>query len=249
MINIGAGRFRLDGWANIDHQSDHYKKNNIDHDIDLLGYYALPFSSDTVKAVYSSHVIEHLDDNSVIRMIKESYRVLSRGGFLRITCPDARGAIDALIVGNEEFFNIYDSSICFNSIDFMERYHLSIPLSKATIYQKFLYFICPQRCIHVRVDCEKITDRDLISIITSGKDDIDIFNSIIGDIDNDIRVLNPWMHISWWTIKKLSSIIMDAGFSMVYQSQPGISMFEGMRDLHHFDWSLPKLSLYIEAVK
>lgn len=247
MINIGAGRFRLEGWGNIDHASEHYRKNEIDYDIDLLGDYSFPFEDNSIEAAYSSHVIEHLPEGAVLRIIREAFRVLKPGGYFRITCPDAREALDALKCGNNEFFHIYDSSICFNIPEGMIRYHLDQPLSQSSIYQKFLYFLAPQRCIHVNVPCEKITDEELSALLKH--DPESIYDAVIGLVDEEVRAANPWMHISWWTITKLMNFLQAAGFSRVTQSFPGMSEFEGMRDLHHFDWALPKLSLYIEAVK
>lgn len=247
-INIGAGKFRKDGWTNIDHASSHYFKNKIDIDIDLLGEYYFPIQNGSVIAAYSSHVIEHLTESSVQKMMAETYRVLSPGGFFRITCPDARAALDALVCDNDEFFNIYDSSPCFNSGIPGGRYHLAAPLSEASIYQKFLYSLAPQRCIHVDVPCEKITDRELQNLIKNTTPDM-VLDYIISEINEDVRKNNPWMHISWWSIQKLKSFMKDAGFKKIYQSQPGLSSCGSMCDLNNFDWSLPKLSLYIEAVK
>jgi hypothetical protein len=248
-INIGAGKFRKDGWTNIDHSSTHYIKNGIDIDIDLLGNYSFPVKDNMIRMAYSSHVVEHLSEDAVKKMISETFRVLAPNGFFRITCPDAREALDALICGNDEFFSIYDSSVCFNNQESMKRYYLTTPLSMASIYQKFLYFIAPQRCIHVNVPCEKITDDKLQSMIKNHYSQCDILNYVTSEINEEVRSNNPWMHITWWTIEKLKAALYDAGFRIIYQSFPGLSECKEMRNLNHFDWALPKLSLYIEAVK
>lgn len=246
-INIGAGKFRNFGWINIDHASGHYHKNQIDFDIDLLSEFVFPFAPDSIQAAYCSHVVEHLPESAVMRIIEQTFKVMAPGGVFRITCPDARAALDALRCGNEEFFNIYDSSVCFNDAEPMQRYYLNSPLRDASIYQKFLYFLAPQRCIHVDVPCGKITDEELKELLNYH--DIVILDKITGEVNEEVRLENPWMHISWWTVKKLKSYFERAGFSSVYQSEPGLSHCEEMRDLHHFDWALPKLSLYVEAVK
>jgi hypothetical protein len=247
-INIGAGRFYKTGWTNIDHASGHYHKNKIDIDIDFLGDYKFPISDNMIKAAYCSHVVEHLPESAVERMFDETFRVLDQGGIFRITCPDARAAFDALKCGNDEFFNIYDASICFNYQEPMQRYHLIKPLSEATTYQKFLYFLAPQRCVHVDVPCLKFKDGYLRMLLET-TDMIEFLNIITADVDNAIRVLNPWMHISWWTIQRLKSYLWAAGFRKIYQSDPGLSQFDEMRDFNYFDCALPKISLYIEAVK
>lgn len=246
-INIGAGKFRKDGWTNIDHMSDHYHKNRIDFDIDLLTDFVFPFELESISAAYCSHVVEHLPVASVARMLEQIYHVMVPGGIFRITCPDARAAFDALKAGNEEFFNIYNSSVCFNENDPMQRYHLTGPLRDASIYQKFLYFLAPQRCMLVDVPCRKVSDEEMKSVVcyyyTRALDDI------TGQIDDSVRANNPWMHVSWWSIDKLGTYLSAAGFKTFYQSEPGLSQCKEMRDLHYFDWALPRLSLYIEAVK
>ena len=48
----------------------------------------LPVEECTVKAVYSSHVVEHLNDAANKFLFSEVYRTLFPGEFFRVTCPD-----------------------------------------------------------------------------------------------------------------------------------------------------------------
>ena len=48
----------------------------------------IPFESDSVDAVYHSHMLEHLDRNVVDRFLLEAKRVLKSGGIHRIVVPD-----------------------------------------------------------------------------------------------------------------------------------------------------------------
>ena len=48
----------------------------------------LPYPSDTVEAIFSSHVLEHLFMDEVENLITEMYRVLKPGGVCRIVVPD-----------------------------------------------------------------------------------------------------------------------------------------------------------------
>jgi predicted SAM-dependent methyltransferase len=48
----------------------------------------LPFDSDSVDAVYHSHLLEHLDRDVVGRFLAEVGRVLKEGGVQRIVVPD-----------------------------------------------------------------------------------------------------------------------------------------------------------------
>ena len=53
--------------------------------------------SESVDAIYSSHNLEHLYDHEVDLALLEFRRVLKKGGFLVITCPDLH-SISRLIV-------------------------------------------------------------------------------------------------------------------------------------------------------
>ena len=48
----------------------------------------IPLKDGTATAVYSSHMLEHLDTIEVSRFLNEVYRVLAVGGTLRIAVPD-----------------------------------------------------------------------------------------------------------------------------------------------------------------
>ena len=47
----------------------------------------LPFGDESFDNVHCADVIEHFDTNSVILVLKELYRVLSKGGFLLLASP------------------------------------------------------------------------------------------------------------------------------------------------------------------
>lgn len=246
-LNIGAGKFNLAGWTNIDHKSDHYCKNQIKVDIDLMSDYQLPYNPGSVQCAYTSHVIEHLREADVARMFQETYKVLSRGGIFRITCPDARAGWASFLAGDNEFFRIYDIADVFNSPAFEKKYSRTKALKDSTIGQKFVYFLAPARCVHINVPVSKVTDDDLEEMRSLPMNEaLDMITSVI---DEKVRSANPWMHISWWSVDKVSRFLREAGFKTVYQSVPFWSEFPEMRSRKHFDHGLPKLSLYAEAVK
>ena len=86
--NIGAGSFRHPSWTNIDYYSEHYKKNPIDINYNLLEKEPLPVPTESANVVYSSHTIEHINNDAAQNMFKETFRILKNNGFLRITAPD-----------------------------------------------------------------------------------------------------------------------------------------------------------------
>lgn len=246
-INIGAGKFNLEGWTNIDHRSGHYCKNRIDIDIDLMSDYRFPYKDGSVECAYTSHVIEHLPESDVEKMFRETYRVLSDGGIFRVTCPDARAAWSALLDNDNEFYRIYDIADVFNSKSFQKKYSRTRALRDATIGQKFIYFLAPARCIHINVPVSKVTDADLEDLKALPMDEA--LDHIADVMDDKVRAANPWMHVSWWSVDKVSAFLKQAGFKTVEQSVPFWSKYPEMQSRRHFDYALPKLSLYVEAVK
>jgi predicted SAM-dependent methyltransferase len=62
----------------------------------------LPFADSSTDAVYASHVLEHLYREHGEQLIRESFRVLARGGIIRIVVPDLR-AIVSEYLGDRPF--------------------------------------------------------------------------------------------------------------------------------------------------
>lgn len=61
------------------------KKNKfIFHDVN----YGLPFNNNSVDYIYSSHFLEHLFLEDAKKLLRETFRILKKGGILRIVVPD-----------------------------------------------------------------------------------------------------------------------------------------------------------------
>jgi predicted SAM-dependent methyltransferase len=54
---------------------------------------SLPFPDGSAAAIYASHVLEHLYFEEGRQLIRESFRVLSGGGLLRIVVPDLNAIV------------------------------------------------------------------------------------------------------------------------------------------------------------
>lgn len=80
-MQIGCGPNLFDGWLNTD----------IDCN-DKIAYLnagaKFPIESDSFDFVYSEHLFEHLKVEQQINMLSESYRILKKGGILRIATPN-----------------------------------------------------------------------------------------------------------------------------------------------------------------
>jgi SAM-dependent methyltransferase len=80
-VNLGSGGRPLNCFINVD-KNPTAPKVDIVHDLD---HYPWPFKSDSVDEVNADHILEHLYDHN--RAMKEIYRILKKGGILRISVP------------------------------------------------------------------------------------------------------------------------------------------------------------------
>jgi predicted SAM-dependent methyltransferase len=83
-LNLGCGSHYSTSkeWTNLDFVSN--SKDVIAHNL-LNG---IPFESQSFDAVYHSHVLEHFSKADGEKFISECFRVLKRGGVIRIAIPD-----------------------------------------------------------------------------------------------------------------------------------------------------------------
>lgn len=60
----------------------------------------LPFSDESVEAIYASHTLEHLYFNEAQTLLRECFRVLQPGGVLRLVVPDLRAIVEEYTGGS-----------------------------------------------------------------------------------------------------------------------------------------------------
>ncbi len=83
-LNIGCGDVFIEGkdWINVDWASSH--RNVIKIDIRK----SLPFPDNSLDFVYTSHLIEHLINEDLTKLIQEIFRILKPDGVCRLVTPD-----------------------------------------------------------------------------------------------------------------------------------------------------------------
>jgi SAM-dependent methyltransferase len=121
-INVGCGVTPTPGWVNFDNSMSirmaRYpgipsllaKLQLIDQQSASLAVTArqesirfanatvrIPFATGTVYALYSSHMIEHLDRREARSFLAEARRVLRPGGVLRLAAPDLSRLVDQYV--------------------------------------------------------------------------------------------------------------------------------------------------------
>src|SRR5262245_21083454 len=81
-VNVGCGNNFHKDWSNLDAQP-------IDPTVrTFVCGETLPFATDSVYFVYSSHLIEHLRPLAGLDFVVECHRVVKPGGWIRLVTPD-----------------------------------------------------------------------------------------------------------------------------------------------------------------
>lgn len=101
-IQIGCGTNFLEGWLNTDLKFS-------DKILFLDAGDIFPFESDSFDFIFSEHMFEHLKIEQQLNMLSESYRILKKGGMMRIATPN----LDFL-------FKIYSNSNTSENTDYVD---------------------------------------------------------------------------------------------------------------------------------
>lgn len=82
MLNLGCGKRFHPDWVNVDFVSS--SPGIIAHNLTS----GIPFSDNKFDVVYHSHVLEHFSKKDAANFIAGCYRVLRKGGTIRVAVPD-----------------------------------------------------------------------------------------------------------------------------------------------------------------
>jgi predicted SAM-dependent methyltransferase len=99
-LNIGCGTSGIPGWCNIDNSPTIplsripfgqrvFRTPAWPRDVRRVNVVrGLPFANNSVRYIYSSHLLQSLTYDQSLELLKEGLRVLQSGGVLRIVVPD-----------------------------------------------------------------------------------------------------------------------------------------------------------------
>ncbi len=108
-LNLGCGTRFHPEWVNLDiaPAAPEVKKWDLQGD--------LTFANGSFDVVYHSHVLEHFSRSDGQKLLGRCYRVLGRGGIIRVVVPDLERiariylqALDGCLAGDEVWKNRYD---------------------------------------------------------------------------------------------------------------------------------------------
>ena len=98
-LHLGCATYVLQGWLNI----DFFPRPGVARLRLPKGMHN--FEDNSVRYVYTSHFLEHLDYRTdALLLAKECHRVLVPGGILRIVVPGIERIIRAYVADDEAFF-------------------------------------------------------------------------------------------------------------------------------------------------
>lgn len=100
-LNIGGGRkFVHRGWINLEGVGT----PNNPFPITLAPETIFPVASGTVGILYSSHCLEHLNDETVLQMLKEARRTIADDGVFVVKLPDFDAVLKAWQTRENDMF-------------------------------------------------------------------------------------------------------------------------------------------------
>ncbi len=231
--------FPLD-WVRVDWK-------DADYEVNLSESPTLPFRDNSQKLIYTAHMIEHLSQESLPKLLNECYRILRPGGRIRIEAPDAEKLVNLYRTGDERMlghFRKFRQDVIVKKFGYPENYledHLSV-LGEISNY------IVEGQWVHVPVYASKEEFDEKLKNL-----DLDQF------FDWCISLQTPEQrksggHQSAIYFSKFRSMLENAGFENVTQVDFGYTKIPEL-NLNNGFWSIKEkphrtfYSLYIEAAK
>ena len=235
-LNLGSGTNWEDEKTiglDINGSSDDFGKrirSACDVEFDLSSGDPLPFGEGRFVGVYSSHCIEHLNEEKTKHIFKEAYRVIKSGGIFRITVPDIELYFENYDAKNLSFFNWIRSKSIYS-------------------YDSWLRFITREFAGAVVDDH---SDQELLKLYADlGRDAyLEGFQRAQNEcLDGSKNI--PDIHKSFWTTTKLIKFLQDAGFKNAYKTERFGSSIPHFANPENkfFNYTRPNISLYVEGVK
>ncbi len=94
---------------------------DADFNVDFRSHAPFPFEAETQDIIYSSHCVEHIPNEAILYWLRESYRILKPGGYIRLEAPDAEKVIAAYKNKDQNFLKFFSDK---NRTELVEKRNL-----------------------------------------------------------------------------------------------------------------------------
>ena len=231
-INFGSGAFFHNRWKNYDYPglSNYYKGiqgiEGLDFKpIDLCNQNLLiPEPDESIKLIYCSHTLEHIDEASSTRFLKECLRILKKNGVMRLALPNT----------SNDFYLL--------------RCLFSQSLVAEDIKERYLRDVVS----HILTDTQKLDIKEISDLLSISAQDSDKFYNNVKKKYDDFAKFNesnPERHIGYWDYKNLIKTTSHIGFSFCIPCYQGSSVALPFTNIHLFDTTEPQISFYADIIK
>ena len=133
-VDIGCGRNKKKGYIGIDSS----ELSDADHVIDI-GSDELPFEDESVSIIYSAHTFEHLNNEELIFVMNECWRILKWRGQMFIHVPQMNCTVAWQDPTHSRYFTL--DSIKFFCGDYLIKYRLDYGIECAFVnYETLRYY-------------------------------------------------------------------------------------------------------------
>jgi len=92
-LHIGCGKKFLPGYKHL----DVIPYEHVDFECDARNLEVI--ESESISEIYACHVLEHVERNEVVGVLREWWRVLKHGGIIRIAVPDFEAVVREYVAG------------------------------------------------------------------------------------------------------------------------------------------------------
>ena len=179
----------------------------------------LPFESECISAIHNSHNLEHCTDEAAEQLVKECARVLKKNGELMIEVPDAQFFYEqarAFFLDGQTENNIFSAKpiISDQVIHNLKRKQPSITIeemfSPQTAFIGSIASYCQPKFVG-HLTPAFVANDDLTRNLAKMEMTV-LFDWILDQMSDDERASGG--HCSYWTWKKLSSLLERHGFDV-----------------------------------
>lgn len=116
-LNLGCGHIPLDGYINVDQR----KLPGVDIVTDVGN---LPFEERSVSEIFSAHVLEHLPQERLRRLLPYWHSLLKTEGIFRAVVPDGEAMLAGIAAGTYSFENFRE--VLFGAQEYEGDFHFNL---------------------------------------------------------------------------------------------------------------------------